>query len=596
MALRIEDYALIGDTHSCALVGRNGSIDWLCWPRFDSDACLAALLGDERHGRFRLAPRGTDACSRRRYRTDSLVLDSDFEHDGGTVRVTDVMPPRTAAPELLRVVEGVRGEVPMRMELAVRFGYGDRGPWLRRHDGGVLALAGPDAVTLECGTPLRIEAGEVVSDFIVRAGQRQAFRLSWHPSHAISGGDPLDPDALLQGACRFWRSWCDRCPYDGPFREAVIRSLLTLKALTYSPTGGIVAAATTSLPERVGGIRNWDYRFCWLRDATFTLLALMNAGYLDEAQAWRDWLVRAVAGEPRELQIAYGLAGEKRIPELPLPWLPGYEGSIPVRIGNAAALQLQLDVFGETMDCLHHTRRNGLPPAADFWPMQCALLEFLEGAWTEPDEGIWEVRGPRQHFTHSKVMAWVAVDRTLRDAARFALDGPLDRWKALRSRIHDEVCRRGFDPACNAFVQAYGGRALDASLLMIPLVGFLPARDGRVQGTLAAVQHRLLRDGFVYRYDTRESEDGLPPGEGAFLACSLWLADNLILLDRRGEALELLERVLAVRNDVGLLSEQYDPHARRQLGNFPQAFSHVAVVNTVLNLSRRGPAEQRGQD
>ena len=549
MALRIEDYALIGDMHSCALVGNNGSVDWLCWPRFDSDACFAALLGDERHGRWSLSPTRPRRVQRR-YRNDTLILETDIETDDGScVRIVDFMPPREHEPLLVRQVCGLRGRTTMRMHLALQFGYGDRTPWLNAHDHGAMAMAGPDAVRLQSDVPIEISRHAVASEFSVAEGERLAFVLEWHPSFSNARPSDRDAAALCDKTERFWQGWIEQHEYEGPWRDAVVRSLITLKALTYSPTGGIVAAATTSLPEHLGGVRNWDYRFCWIRDATFSLLALMHAGYYREARAWRDWLVRAIAGEPEEMQIAYGIAGERRIPELELPWLPGYEGSRPVRIGNAASKQLQLDVYGEAMDCLHQARRNRIETKPEVWPMQRELLDFLESAWERPDSGMWEMRGKPRHFTSSKVMAWVAVDRTLRDAETFQLPAPLERWRALRSRIHAQVCERGFDANKNSFVQAYGEQALDASLLMIPLVGFLPIGDPRVRGTIDAICGDLVRGGFVYRYDTRNADDGLPSGEGVFLACSLWLADNYILLGRHDDAREYFERVLGLCND-----------------------------------------------
>jgi GH15 family glucan-1,4-alpha-glucosidase len=594
MALPLEAYALIGDTQSAALVGNNGSIDWLCWPRFDSDACFAALLGDERHGHWRLAPVGPLRQVHRRYRPGTLVLETDLETEEGTVRLVDFMPPRGEAPDIVRIVQCLQGHVPVHMELAPRFGYGDRTPWVRPRPGFVSAKAGPDAVLLRTDVPLRLESeARLLADFSLAEGQRAAFVLTWYPSHQPPPS-PVEPHGALEDTVSWWRHWSDRALDGGPWHEPVLRSLMTLKALTYSPTGGIVAAPTTSLPEHLGGVRNWDYRFCWLRDATLTLLALLNAGYTEEAAAWRDWLLRAVAGEPEELQIMYGVAGERRLTELQLPWLPGYEGSLPVRIGNGAVEQLQLDVFGEVMDCLHHARRAGLPGQTDTWELQRHLLHYVEQHWEEPDEGIWEVRGGRRHFTHSKLMAWVALDRAVKSAEHFHLEAPLEDWRRLRAHMHAQICAHGYDASRGAFVQAYGSQALDASLLMIPLVGFLPATDPRVQGTVAAIQRELCEDGFVHRYDTREGLDGLPPGEGVFLACTFWLADNLALMGRTAEARVVFERLLGLCNDVGLLAEEYDPRRRRLVGNFPQAFSHVALVTTALNLTRaEGPGRQR---
>jgi GH15 family glucan-1,4-alpha-glucosidase len=590
----LEDYALIGDCETAALVGRDGSIDWLCMPRFDSGACFAALLGTPAHGRWLLTPRGPIRQRRRRYREGTLILETAFETDDGAVTVIDFMPPRSRQPDLVRLVVGQAGHVAMHMQLILRLDYGAIIPWVRRTEHGIRAIAGPDALELYTDVRLRGEQFTTVADFTVSAGQRVPFVLIWHPSH-LPPPSPLDPEETLRQTEHWWLAWLKRCTYEGPWREAVIRSLITLKALTYAPTGGIVAAPTTSLPERLGGVRNWDYRYCWVRDATFTLYALMSGGYTAEAQAWRDWLVRAVAGTPSQLNIMYGVAGERRLSELVLEWLPGYEGASPVRIGNAAYRQFQLDVYGEVMDVLYVADSLGLTPDSNAWRVQRALLDFLASAWCQPDEGIWEVRGPKRHFTHSKVMAWVAVDRAIKTVEHFGIDGPVERWRRLRNTIHAEVCQRGFDAERNTFVQYYDGTALDASLLMIPLVGFLPASDARVQGTVEAIERHLMTDGFVARYPTTEELDGLPPGEGAFLACTFWLADALALMGRHDEARQLFERLLALRNDVGLLAEEYDPAARRLLGNFPQALSHVALINTACNLSGlEGPAAHRG--
>jgi GH15 family glucan-1,4-alpha-glucosidase len=596
MPARIEDYALLGDCYTAALVGRDGSIDWLCLPRFDSGACFAAVLGTPEHGRWLLAPAGDLRAVRRRYRPGSLVLETDLETADGLVTVVDCMPLRyNNAPSLVRVVEGRRGTVRMRLELVIRFDYGSIIPWVQRTADGLSAIAGPDRLLLHTRVPLHGVGFTTVAEFDVAAGQREEFTLLWHPSHE-DPPPPLDPDWAIGETERWWGRWSTRCAYTGRWRDAVVRSLVTLKALTYAPTGGIVAAPTTSLPEQLGGVRNWDYRYCWLRDATFTLFALLNTGYLEEARAWRSWLLRAVAGRPAEARILYGVAGERRLPELVLDWLPGYEQSRPVRVGNAASEQFQLDVYGEVIDALYHARLAGLEPDPNAWPLAVALLEFLEAAWRRPDEGIWEVRGPRRHFTHSKVMAWVALDRGVKAIERFGFQGPLERWRRERDAIHAEVCRDGFDPGLNSFVQSYGSKDLDASLLMIPLVGFLPPTDARVRGTVAAVEQQLLADGFVLRYRTHRETDGLPEGEGAFLPCTFWFADNLYLQGRQQEAEQLFERLLGLRNDVGLLSEEYAPRARRLVGNFPQAFSHVALVNTAINLSPTvGPAEQRPQ-
>ena len=589
MAAPIEDYALIGDTHTAGLVSRQGSIDWLCLPRFDSPACFAALLGDRSNGRWLLAPAGPVREVRRRYQGDTMVLETEYRTDDGTVRVVDCMPPRQWDPDVARVVEGVRGRVPMRMELTIRFDYGSIVPWVRHIDGALHAIAGPDSVWLRTPVPVHGENWSTLADFTVTEGQRVPFMLTWHASHRPSPRR-IDPVRALGDAEAWWGQWASHIHYAGGWQDAVIRSLLTLKALTYAPTGGIVAAPTTSLPEQLGGVRNWDYRYCWLRDATFTLSALMLAGLADEARAWREWLLRAVAGQPRQMQILYGVGGERRITEQELPWLKGYEESQPVRIGNAAVKQFQLDVYGEVMDTLHLGRHIGLESDEAAWDLQQALLEFLESKWREPDEGIWEIRGPRRHFTHSKVMAWVALDRAIKAVELMGHDGPVDRWRAVRRELHDEVCREGYDTERDTFVQFYGADHLDASLLQIPLVGFLPPDDPRVKGTVAAIQRELTVDGLVHRYppEGSQSVDGLPPGEGTFLACTFWLADNLALMGRREEALAIFERLLTLRNDVGLLAEEFDPSSGRQLGNFPQAFSHVALVNTANYLSE-GP-------
>jgi GH15 family glucan-1,4-alpha-glucosidase len=583
----IEAYALIGDGETAALVSRAGSIDWLCVPRFDSPACFAALLGGPEHGRWSLAPRDGARSVHRRYRDGTLVLETSFETDGGAVTIVDCMPQRDGPPVVIRQVVGDRGTVAMRMELVIRMDYGSVVPWVRRSARGLRAIAGPDALHLTADVPVRGEGFTTVADFAVSAGESRSLALAWHPSH-LPPPQPVDPDAALAETEAWWRRWAGRCTYAGPDREAVLRSLITIKAMIYEPTGGILAAPTTSLPERLGGVRNWDYRLCWVRDATFALNALILGGYLDEARAWRRWLIRALAGTPAQMQIMYGLSGERRLTELELPWLPGYERSVPVRIGNAAHEQFQLDVWGEMLDAAHAAARAGLEADAEGERVINTLMHHLESVWTEPDEGIWEVRGPRRHFTHSKVMAWVAADRMVKLTAAASAQAPTDRWRRLREAIHEDVCRRGFDPVRNAFVQSYGARELDASLLMIPLVGFLPAADPRVRGTVAAIERELLVDGLVQRYPTRSGVDGLPPGEGRFLACSFWLVDNLVLLGRRDDAQRLYDRLLALRNDVGLLAEQYDPRARRQVGNFPQALSHIALVNSACNLSQAG--------
>ena len=594
MSVAIEDYALIGDCETVALVSRGGSIDWLCWPRFDSAACFAALLGTADHGRWIIEACDRDACVSRRYRPNTLVLETEIQTPHGAVIVIDFMPPRGGNSDIVRVVRGVRGQVRMRTELILRFDYGRSIPWVTHlPDGTLRAVAGPDMVVLHTPVPLKGRDLRHTAEFDVSEGQTVPFVLTHGPSH-LPPPNAVDHEDTLRHTEQFWIDWTAKGEPVGEWSEAVTRSLITLKALTYAPTGGIVAAATTSLPEHIGGVRNWDYRFCWLRDATLTLLALMNAGYYDEAHAWRDWLLRAAAGAPAQLHIMYGVAGERRLTEVELPWLPGYEGSRPVRIGNGAHDQLQLDVFGEVMDALHQARRSESAPNVSAWDFQHALLTHLEAIWDQPDEGIWEVRGGRRHFTFSKVMAWVALDRGIRDAERFGLVAPLDQWRRLRATIHDEVCRRGFDPAQGSFVQAYGEPHLDASLLLIPTVGFLPPSDERVRGTIAAIERDLAVDGLLLRYRTAASDDGLPPGEGAFLACSFWLADAWVLQGRLDDARRLFERLLSLRNDVGLLSEEYDPHSRRLLGNFPQAFSHVGIINTAHNLVRMTkPAEQR---
>jgi GH15 family glucan-1,4-alpha-glucosidase len=593
MASLIEDYALIGDCHTAALVSRDGSIDWLCFPRFDGAACFAALLGDARHGHWGIAPAGEVRRTSRRYRGGTLVLETEYETADGTVALIDCMPPRSREPDVARLVVGRKGEVRMRMELIMRMDYGHITPWVRRIDGGIKAVAGPDTLILRTPVKLNNKNLKTEAEFTVKEGERVSFVLMWHPSHEPTP-PMIDAEQTVEETEQWWNNWSSRCSYEGPWKQAVVRSLITLKALTYAPTGGIVAAPTTSLPEHLGGVRNWDYRYCWLRDATFTLYALMLGGYIDEACAWREWLLRAVAGTPSQLNIMYGLAGERRLPEMVLDWLPGYEGSAPVRIGNAAYTQFQLDLYGELMDTMYQARRNGLHPDENAWRVERALMDYLESAWKEPDNGIWEVRGPQRHFTHSKVMAWVAVDRMIKSSERFGLEGPVERWRALRSEIHEQVCARAFNRERNAFVQYYEASDLDASLLMIPLVGFLPASDPRVRGTVEAIERDLMSDGFVLRYRTRRDIDGLPPGEAAFLPCSFWLADNLELLGRNDDARRLFERLLSLCNDVGLLSEGYDPHNQRLLGNFPQALSHLALVNTACNLSReRGPAADR---
>lgn len=584
MPARIEDYALIGDCHTGALVSRDGSIDWLCLPRFDSGACFAALLGTPDHGRWLIRPRSERATVRRRYRDETLVLETEFETPEGVVALIDFMPVRADQLDLVRMVVGRKGRVPMQLELVIRPDYGSLIPWVRQMNGGLSAVAGPDGFQIYSDIELRGADLKTCGEFSVGAGEQVSFNMTWFPSHRRPSRI-IDPVAALASTEAWWGKWSSRCRYRGNWPEAMVRSLITLKALTYAPTGGIAAALTTSLPEQIGSLRNWDYRFCWPRDATFTLRALIESGFLAEARAWRDWLLRAVAGSPRQLQSLYGIAGEHRLTEVELPWLPGYENSSPVRVGNGAYTQLQLDVYGEIMSALYLARENRMHPNEDAWRVQRVMMEHLETIWREPDEGIWEVRGKRKHFTHSKVMAWLAFDRAVETIARFGREGPLDRWKQMRDAVHAEVCAKGFDSELNSFVQHFGSRELDASLLMIPMVGFLPANDPRVVGTVEAIRRHLTRDGFVLRYQTDSGVDGLPPGEGVFLLCTFWLVDNLVLAGRLDEAQALFERLLSLRNDVGLLSEEYDPHSRRMLGNFPQAFSHVALINAARNLS-----------
>ncbi len=596
MPSHIEDYALIGDGHTAALVAKDGSIDWLCWPRFDSGACFAALLGEPEHGRWRIAPTpGPNGeaikASRRQYRDDTLILETEFTTGTGSVLMIDFMPMRNGWPEIVRLVVGKSGRVEMGMELVLRFDYGHAVPWVSRldDDSGIKAIAGPDMVVLRTPAELTGEGMHTNATFTVRAGETVPFIMAYAPSH-----EPVppvgDPRSTLARTQTFWRDWAARCNVEGKWAAQVRRSLITLKALAYEPTGGIVAAPTTSLPEALGGSRNWDYRYCWLRDATITLLALMRAGYYDEAAAWRAWLARAVAGSPSQLQIMYGLSGERRLPEWEVDWLPGYEGAKPVRIGNGAVDQLQLDVYGEVMSALHVARVGGLPSDDTVWAVECALVEHLITLWDKPDEGIWEVRGGRQRFTFSRVMAWAALDRAIRSAEEFDLEGPIDKWREVRATIHADVCAKGYNEKIGSFVQVYGGDALDASLLLLAPINFLPPDDPRVVSTVAAIERELTVDGLVLRYHTHETADGLPPGEGTFLACSFWLADNYHLQGRDDEAEALYERLLALCNDVGLLAEEFDPKTQRQVGNFPQAFSHVALVHTGMNLMKHGEA------
>jgi GH15 family glucan-1,4-alpha-glucosidase len=586
---RIEDYAFLSDTQTGALVSRDGCVDWLCFPRFDSGACFAALLGDRKNGRWKFAPDGEVKATRRRYRDDTLILETEIETADGAVRLIDFMPPRGKNPDIVRTIEGLRGNVRMKMELIIRFDYGHIIPWVRKKHGGLEAIAGPDALILRTPIETRGEDLTTVAEFNVAQGDRVPFVLTWFASH----GEPpraIHPEHALQQTEDYWTSWSKRCRDQGPWRDAVMRSLITLKGLTYAPTGGIVAAATTSLPEEIGGVRNWDYRYCWLRDATFTLVALLEAGYVEEARSWREWLLRAVAGSAAQMQIMYGVHGERRLEEFEIEWLSGYENSRPVRIGNAASNQFQLDVYGEVLDSMYCAHTAGIETNETDWNLQAALMNFLESKWEEPDEGIWEVRGGRQQFTHSKMMAWVAFDRAVKliEHCNCAAGEHLGRWQKIRDQIHAEVCAQGYDPKKKTFTQFYGSEQLDASLLMMPLVGFLPPTDERVRNTIAAVERELMEEGLVVRYrPEQDNVDGLPGTEGVFLLCSFWLADCLHLIGRTDDARALFERLLALRNDVGLLSEQYDPHAKRQLGNFPQAFSHVALVNTARILAER---------
>lgn len=600
MSQRIEDYALIGDCETAALVGRNGSIDWLCWPAFDSDACFAAILGTHRNGRWLIAPSEDVTKTSRRYLADTLILETRFETKSGTVALIDFMPPRGKASDIVRLVRGLTGTVKMRMELVIRFGFGVDIPWVRRIDHSLMAIAGQDMTVLRTPVETRGEDLTTVSDFEVAAGETVPFVLTYGPSHIEPPG-PIDPEIALQETGKFWQDWCGQCTRDGDYHDLIMRSLITLKALTFGPTGGIVAAPTTSLPERLGGGRNWDYRFCWLRDATFTLLALMNSGYTEEASAWHNWLLRAAAGSPANMQIMYGIWGHRRLLEWEAGWLDGYEGAKPVRVGNAAHAQLQLDVYGELIDAFHQSRMAKLKLDDETtWSLECAVLNHLAEVWDEPDHGIWERRGQPKHYVFSKVMTWVAFDRGIKSAETFGFKAPLLHWHALREAIHRDVCNKGFDAEQNAFVESYGSKLLDASVLLLPAVGFLPPSDPRIRGTIAAAENCLMRDGFVLRHDPRELPAGQPPLEGAFLACSLWLADAYVLSGDLDKAQVLFDRVVGIANDVGLLAEEYDSNARRQTGNFPQALTHIALINTAHNLSAarqesEKPAVQRSQ-
>jgi GH15 family glucan-1,4-alpha-glucosidase len=597
MASRIEDYAIIGDTHTAALVGKDGSIDWLCVPRFDSGAAFAALLGTEENGRWRLSPAGGVQRVERSYHGETLVLETTFHTDDGAVRITDCMPIRRTSVDLVRVVKGLSGRVPMHMDLRMRFDYGSILPWVVKDDGRVWATAGPDSMILTTPVPTEGAGNSTVADFVVNEGDEVPFVLAWFPS-AESPPRSGEAQRLVRDTISWWNKWSKRCTYEGESRDLCMRSLLTLKALTYAPTGGIVAAATTALPEWIGSVRNWDYRYCWLRDSVLTLFALMSGGYHDEAYAWRDWLLRAAAGDPSQLQIMYGLSGERRLTEYELDWLPGYERSAPVRVGNAASDQFQLDVFGETLTSLYLMRvaSDADGTADDSWPLEVALLEFLEGAWQHPDDGLWEMRGERQHFTHSKVMAWLAFRSAVRSVEQFKLPGPVDRWRTHRDEIHALVCSEGFDPELGSFTQTFGSKQLDGALLMLPLLGFLPPNDERIRGTVAAIERELIHDGFVLRYKTEQADDGLPPGEGVFLPCSFWLVDNYVLQGRKREARALFDRLAGISNDVGLFSEEYDPSAKRQLGNTPQAFTHLAHVQAARLVADEGLQESQTND
>jgi GH15 family glucan-1,4-alpha-glucosidase len=586
MPLEIEDYGLIGDCETAALVGRDGSIDWLCWPAFDSDACFAALLGTDRNGRWLIAPAEDVIKSSRRYWDDTLILETRFETAGGAVALIDFMPPRGRASDVVRLVRGVRGRVKMTMQLVIRFGFGAEIPWVKKTEDGsaLLAICGQDMTVLRTPVETRGEDLTTLADFWVNEGETIPFVLTYGPSH-LAVPAPINPAIALQETEDYWTEWCSRCSYEGVSRDLVMRSLITLKALTYGPTGGIVAAPTTSLPEKLGGMRNWDYRFCWLRDATFTLLALMNSGYTEEATAWHDWLLRAVAGSPADMQIMYGIMGQRRLLEWEAEWLPGYEGARPVRVGNAAHAQLQLDVYGELLDSFFQARMAQLQLGEGSWALARAILDHLAEVWDQPDHGIWERRGAKKHYVFSKVMTWVAFDRAIKGAERFGFDGQLLRWRELRDAICRDVCEKGFDPEQDAFVESYGSQLLDASVLLLPAVGFLPATDSRVRGTIAAIERHMMQDGFVLRHDPREISDETQPIEGAFLACSLWLADAHVQAGDIGKAQALFERVVAVANDLGLLAEEFDSGAGRQTGNFPQALTHIALINTAHNLS-----------
>lgn len=594
MSCRIEDYGLIGDCETSALVGRDGSIDWLCWPAFDSDACFAALLSTPKHGRWLIAPVGDIVSTSRRYWGDTLILETRFETSDGAVELVDFMPPRGNASDVVRLVRGARGRVKMRMQLVIRFGFGSDIPWVKKNEdgSGLLAICGQDMAVLRTPVATRGEDFTTVAEFEVGEGDIVPFVLTYGPSH-LPVPVPIDPAQALRDTETFWADWCSQCTYEGEHRDLVMRSLITLKALTYAPTGGIVAAPTTSLPEKLGGARNWDYRFCWLRDATFTLLALMNSGYTGEASAWHNWLLRAVAGSPANMQIMYGIKGQRRLLEWEADWLPGYEGALPVRVGNAAHAQLQLDVYGELIDAFHQSRTAKLELDEGSWALECSVLDHLAEVWDRPDHGIWERRGDGRHYVSSKVMTWVAFDRGIKSAEQFGFKAPLEKWRALRDAIHRDVCEKGFDRELNSFVESYGSKMLDASILMLPSVGFLPSTDSRVRGTLDAIERHMMRDGFVLRHDPREVSDETQPIEGAFLACTLWLADAFVLAGEYDKAQTLFDRVVAVANDLGLLAEEFDTVAGRQTGNFPQALTHIALINTAHNLSEAKPSADK---
>jgi GH15 family glucan-1,4-alpha-glucosidase len=600
LPLGIEDYGLIGDCETAALVGRDGSIDWLCWPSFDSDACFASLLGTRKNGRWLIAPCEEVKASSRRYRDKTLILETHFETAEGAVTLIDFMPPRGEASDIVRLVHGIRGRVKLRMELIIRFGFGTDIPWVKRtEDGALLAICGQDMTVLRTPVETRGEDMTTVADFEVNEGETIPFVLTYGPSH-LPLPEPIDPAVALQETEDFWTEWCSHCNYEGVSGDLMMRSLITLKALTYGPTGGIVAAPTTSLPEKLGGARNWDYRFCWLRDATFTLLALMNSGYTEEALAWHNWLLRAVAGSPASMQIMYGIRGQRRLLEWEAGWLAGYEGAQPIRVGNAAHAQLQLDVYGELIDAFHQSRMARLKLDAGTWDLECKVLEHLAEVWDQPDHGIWERRGDGQHYVSSKMMTWVGFDRGIKSAEKFGFEAPLEQWRSLRDAIHRDVCEKGFDPEQNTFVESYGSQLLDASILLLPAVGFLPASDPRVRGTLAAIEKHMMRDGFVLRHDPREISSEKQPIEGAFLACTLWLADAYVLAGEIAKARALFDRVVGVANDLGLLAEEYDSGEGRQTGNFPQALTHIALINTAHNLSAatrpvEKPAMQRSK-